>query len=120
MMARSILFVDDSPLARAVAERALGAQGLDVHALGSTSEAEAIDPSQLSAAILDLELGDGNGADLAARLRAVAPDLPIAFLTAAPSSRLVESAARFGPVFSKGNEVDEAMRWALDRVNEPR
>ncbi len=119
-MARSILFVDDSPLAREIAERALGAQGLDVHALGSTSEAEAIDPSQLSAAILDLELGDGSGAELAERLRAIAPDLPIAFLTAAPSSLLVENAARFGPVFSKGNGVDDAMRWAVERVNGPR
>jgi CheY-like chemotaxis protein len=112
-MAPAVLFVDDSPAARAMAERRLRAAGLRVTALGSKQEATTVDTAHFRVALLDLELGDGLGTELAAHLRQSAPALPIAFLTASPHGSLRGEAARFGPVFCKGTQLDEALRWVL-------
>lgn len=117
-MSRSVLFVDDSPVARALAERELTARGIAVQVLGGVAEAALVDPHDLWAAILDVELADGNGPELAAQLRAAAPELPIAFLTASAGTPLVDSARKLGPVFSKLDGVDEAVRWAYARARE--
>jgi len=109
-----ILFVDDSALARAAATRLFTSRGLAVTALGSSAEAAAIDPNAFSAALLDIELGDGLGTDVAERLRSSAPALPIAFLTAGGPNLALDVAARFGPVFSKGEGVEEAIAWIAD------
>lgn len=115
-MATFVLFLDDSPLARAVAERELESRGVAVRAIATSVEASEIDPGELSAAILDIELADGDGPAVAERLRATSPDLPIAFLTASTSSPLLDSARRIGPVFSKAGGVDEALRWVVDSL----
>ena len=106
-----ILFVDDSALARAATSRLLGARGLAVTALGSNAEAAFVDPSAFSAALLDIELGDGLGTDVAERLRRDAPALPIAFLTGGGPPTVLDRAACFGPVFSKVSDVEEAVSW---------
>jgi CheY-like chemotaxis protein len=113
-MRPAVLFVDDSALARAVTGRRLAALGFTVTAVGSAREAEQVETAGIAAALLDVELGDGLGTDVARRLRALAPLLPIAFLTACEgddASALREEALRFGPVFSKLSEVDDALRW---------
>ncbi len=91
-MVRTILFVDDSALARAAAVRRLGERGLPVTALGSWREAEGIDSTLFAAALLDIELGDGFGPDLAALLRRTSPALPIAFLTGGGAAGLLAAA----------------------------
>src|SRR4051812_44169622 len=101
-----VLFVDDSPLARVSASRMLGERGLRVTALGSHSETLAVDAQSFAAALLDLELGDGLGTDVAARLRLAAPALPIAFLTAGGPPPVLDEARRLGPVFSKTGDVE--------------
>jgi CheY-like chemotaxis protein len=106
-----VLFVDDSAVARARATKLLRELGLDVTALASTREAEGVDPSAFAAALLDLELGDGLGTELARALRAREPGLPIAFLTASEEQAHRDEAQRFGPVFSKSSEVEAAVRW---------
>jgi CheY-like chemotaxis protein len=118
-MPRVILVLDDSALARAAAARKLGARGLSVTALGSSREASSVDASDLAAALLDLELGDGFGTEVAAALRRAAPALPIAFLTAGGPARLLDEAQRFGPVFSKTEGPDAAVRWIADAVGAP-
>jgi two-component system, response regulator RegA len=112
-MASSILFVDDSALARAAATRRLTGRGLHVTALGSSREVEGIDPTTFAAALLDIELGDGFGPDVAARLRLGSPGLPIAFLTGGGSVRRIDAALAIGPVFSKTEGVDAAIGWVL-------
>jgi CheY-like chemotaxis protein len=115
-MRSPILFVDDSAIARATATKLLRERGLGVTALGSSKEAEGVDPTLFSAALLDIDLGDGFGPDIAGWLRRVVPALPIAFLTAGgPGAALLE-AQRFGPVFSKSSEVDAAVDWIADAV----
>jgi DNA-binding response OmpR family regulator len=112
-----VLVVDDSRVARATVEARLTRQGLAVVAAGARAEAETIDTADLAAALLDLELADGNGVDVAERLRAARAGLPIAFLTSAPASDLARRARAFGPVFEKGTGTDEAIAWAARSVS---
>jgi len=112
-----ILFVDDSPVARAAATRLLAARGLSVTALASSAEAKGVDPSEFSAALLDIELGDGLGTEIAERLRQAAPALPIAFLTAGGPAKVLDLARRIGPVFSKTSGVEDAVRWIAEAAH---
>ncbi|MEP7122779.1 MAG: response regulator [Byssovorax sp.] len=112
----SVLFVDDSAVARVAVKRRLVALGLDVVTYGSAAEASAAEGATFAAALLDVELGDGYGPDLAARLRERAPALPIAFLTAGGPEHVLEAAARLGPVFSKTSELDAAVLWIAEAV----
>src|SRR5262245_30586407 len=101
-----ILFIDDSPVARRTATCLLHARGLSVTALSSCAEAEGVDARAFSAALLDIELGDGLGTDLAERLRQTKPSLPIAFLTAGGPAIALDRARSIGPVFSKSAGVE--------------
>lgn len=118
-MSPVVLFVDDSAVVRSAVSRRLTQLGFAVTVVGSTGEAERVDVVGLAAALLDVELGDGLGTDVARRLRALAPRLPIAFLTASEgrgAAVLREEARRFGPVFSKVEEVDDALRWIAEQT----
>jgi CheY-like chemotaxis protein len=108
---RAVLFVDDSELSRAVAEKRLAALGVGVTALASRGEATAVDARAYAAALLDLELQDGDGTELAEMLRRSAPGLPIAFLTGGAGRAMLDVAERLGPVFSKQGGVDDAIAW---------
>lgn len=110
---RAVLFVDDSPLARAAMKRLLGERGVVVTALGSLREARATNARTFTAALLDLELDDGLGTEVAAELHRASPDLPIAFLTGGGPAAVVEEARRVGPVFSKTAEVEAAVAWVV-------
>jgi len=111
-----VLFVDDSALARAVTARMLGERGLQVTTLSSLEEAGTVDPRRFAAALLDLELGDGFGTDVASLLRRAAPGLPIAFLTAGGPPTELEVARGLGPVFSKLGGVEAAIQWVVTAV----
>lgn len=106
-----VLFLDDSPIARARTSRLITERGIDVEVCANQAEAEAVDPATLHAALLDLEVGEERGTDVAETLRRASPELPIAFLTAATDGQLVATARAFGPVFDKLSELDAAMRW---------
>jgi CheY-like chemotaxis protein len=113
-MRSPILFVDDSAVARLAVKRRLVDRGLEVVTSASAAEAGALSGGDFAAALLDIELGDGFGPDLAARLREGAPSLPIAFLTAGGPPETLAAAARLGPVFSKTTEVEDAVRWIVE------
>jgi len=106
-----ILFVDDSAVARAALKHRLTERGLEVVVLASATEAAAVQGSSFAAALLDIELGDGFGPEIAAHLRKSAPELPIAFLTAGGTVEILAAAARLGPVFSKTSGIDDAVLW---------
>lgn len=110
-----ILFADDSAVARYDVKRRLAARGLAVVTFASFAEASGARGLDFAAALLDIELGDGFGPDLAARFREGAPALPIAFLTAGGPSEMLAAAARIGPVFSKTTEIgiEDAERWII-------
>ncbi len=112
-MEHAILVVDDSALVRATTTRRLAAHGLRVTALASSQEASGVDPTRFSAALLDIDLGDGSGPEVAAHLRMGAPGLPIAFLTGRTEGGVLHLARTFGPVFSKVDGLEEAIGWVV-------
>jgi DNA-binding response OmpR family regulator len=107
-----VLVVDDSAVARRALATKLRAAGFDVREIGSAAEAIDANLDDLACAILDLDLGDGNGVDVARAYAASTASLPLAFFTAAGSSSLVERARALGPVFLKPDDVGAVVSWA--------
>jgi two-component system C4-dicarboxylate transport response regulator DctD len=114
----TILLVDDSPVARRAVARRLESEGFDVRQEGSAAAARAVDAGQLAGAIIDIELPDGSGVDLAAELRARAPSLPVAFFTATASPTVVAQARPHGVVFSKP-DLEPLVAWAARSAASP-
>ncbi|HEY4011786.1 MAG TPA: response regulator [Polyangiaceae bacterium] len=114
---RTVLVVDDSPVVRRALGRRLGEQGFDVRLEESADAARAVDVGGVLCAVIDLEIGDDDGADLAAVLLARRPSLPVAFFTSdAPPARRARALAR-GPVFDKP-DLDAVVAWVA-RADQP-
>lgn len=109
-----ILIVDDSPFARAALERALLARGVVCTAVASSEEV--VDEAKFVGAVLDVEIGQQSGVELARHLRARSPQLPLAFLTA--TSELADAAATegLGPVFDKRESLEAVVEWCVARA----
>lgn len=110
-MSRRVLIADDSAVARVSVARRVRADGIDVEEQDSAAGASAVDTAELTCALLDLELGDGLGTDVAERLREGRGGLPIAFFTSTRTPELTARAKSFGPVFSKPDQLDQAIDW---------
>jgi CheY-like chemotaxis protein len=107
----TVLLVDDSPAARHAIAKRLKAAGFDVHEAGSAADARTVDLAPFVCAVVDVELGDGDGPSLAVELHAKRPDLPVAFFTATSTPDVHERAKGQGPVFTKPN-LDPLLEWA--------
>lgn len=110
-MPRRVLIADDSAVARLSVARRVRADGIDVEERDSAASASSVDAADLACALLDLDLGDGLGTDVAARLRADQGALPIAFFTTSQAPDVIAHAASFGPVFAKPDQLDDAVAW---------
>ena len=110
-MSRRVLIADDSAVARVSVARRVRANGIVVEERDSVASASSVDVEGLACALLDLDLGDGLGTEIAARLRAGADALPIAFFSSTSSPEVLAQAATFGPVFAKPDELDLAVDW---------
>jgi DNA-binding response OmpR family regulator len=110
-MPQRVLIADDSAVARVSVARRVRAEGLDVLEQDSAAGASAVDASTITCALLDLDLGDGYGTDVAASLRAAKNTLPIAFFTSTLVGDVAERASAFGPVFAKPDDLDAAVDW---------
>ena len=97
---RSILVVEDSPLAQHVTVLALKAAGFRVHSAGTMAEAEAqVRQHPIACCLLDLILPDSVGFKSWSRLHAAAPNVPVIVLTGDPDfAELMRGSA---PVLSK-------------------
>jgi DNA-binding response OmpR family regulator len=113
----TVLLVDDSAVARRLLARRLEADGFRVCEASSMAAARKVDASTLGCAILDLELTDGDGTDLARGLCEKRPALPIAFFTAGTAPSLVEGARSRGPVFLKP-DLNPVIAW-VKRATRP-
>ena len=110
MSRNKVLLADDSPLARDILSRRVEATGLVALACESAAVARGEDATDLACALLDIDLGDGDGTEVAETLRATRPDLPVAFF----SSAAPEASARartLGPVFAKPDDLEAAVAW---------
>ena len=110
-----MLVCDDSAVARLTVVRRLRAEGREIVEGDSVRGAAEVDASSLACALLDLDLGDGFGTEVADRLRSVCPELPIAFFTSEPGDALALRAKALGPVFAKPDDLDRAIAWVLAR-----
>ena len=109
-----VLVADDSAVVRVTLARRLRAAGVEVVEAASAKEASAVDAAPLRCALLDLDLGDGNGVDVATALRRSTPSLPIAFFTSEGEGELVTRARAIGRVFAKPGELDGAIAWVTN------
>ena len=81
----TVLIIDDNPTTRYATSRVLRAAGFQTLEGGSAAEAMALAPQSVSAVVLDVQLPDGNGYEVAQQLRAdvATASLPILHLSAA-------------------------------------
>jgi two-component system, response regulator RegA len=107
---KRVLIADDSALVRDILTKRAVQLGLSVLPCDSVAATRAVDADAVAAALLDLDLGDGQGTDVASTLRASRPELPIAFFSSATAEQKA-AAAQFGPVFQKPDQLDAAMAW---------
>jgi ActR/RegA family two-component response regulator len=107
----TVLIVDDSDVARRALAKRLARDGHAPveHASATAGCAASVDG--VACAVLDLDLGDGDGVEVAEALRARAPDLPIAFFSGASRSALAGRALAYGHVYAKPDELDAVAAW---------
>ena len=111
----TVLLVDDSALNRRVVAARLKGAGCSVLEADGFASACALDASTARAALLDLDLGDGSGIDLAHFLRKAAAALPIAFFTSGADVDAISRAEALGPVFVKPEDLLAAIAWAVSQ-----
>jgi DNA-binding NtrC family response regulator len=100
------LIVDDDPVvARAIARRLLR-EGYTV-SLGQTCRKARASGGGFQVAVLDLDLPDGNGADLAAELLRLGAVRSVVFYTGSLDTAQRERAERFGVIVDKSRELED-------------
>ena len=102
---RALIVEDDPVVARSIARRLLR-EGYTV-SLAQTCRAARAGGPGFSVAILDLDLPDGNGADLADELLRLGAVRSVVFYTGSLDVAQRERARLFGPVIDKGRELDD-------------
>lgn len=107
-----VLVVDDSAVVRVTLARALRAAGLEVVERVSVASSGDVPAESLLCAVLDLELDDGQGTAVAARLRAERPTLPVAFFSSTEDAELLARARQLGPVHAKPADLAAVVAWA--------
>jgi len=101
-MTTTVLIVDDSKLARIVAARALAELQPDWQKVEAGSAAQALEIIQTQTpdvALVDFNMAEKDGLELAGDLRELYPDLPIAIITANIQDEIVARARAIGAAF---------------------
>ena len=101
-MAVTILIVDDSKLARIVAGKALAElqpEWQKFEAGGAAQALEIIGAQPIDVALIDFNMADKDGLQLAEELRGLYPDMPIAIITANIQDEIIARARAIGATF---------------------
>ena len=112
-MTVKVLVVDDSKLARIVAGKAIAALQPDWVRFEAGSAAEAltiVGAEHIDLAILDFNMPDKDGLELAADLRAAHPDMPIAVITANVQDEIVARVRALNATFVPKPVTQDALR----------
>ncbi|HEY3233533.1 MAG TPA: response regulator [Polyangiaceae bacterium] len=104
---RLLIVEDDPALGRAV-ERVLVTAGYAVLVANSCAQARKA-PTKFDGAVLDMNLGDGDGVGLAQELLAKNKARVIIFFTASTDDDLARRARALGPIVSKNGEPQELL-----------
>jgi len=98
----SVLVVDDSKLARINAGKALNQLQPEWHRVEAGSAAEAldvVDKQTIDVALVDFNMQDKDGLQLAAELREAHPEMPIAIITANIQDEIISRAREINASF---------------------
>lgn len=101
-MSVTVLIVDDSKLARIVAGKALAELQPDWRKLEAGSAAQALEVIAEDApdvALIDFNMSEKDGLELAAELRVLLPEMPIAIITANIQDEIIARAREIGAAF---------------------
>lgn len=101
-MAVTVLIVDDSKLARIVAGKALAELQPEWERVEASSAAlahELLAERSVDIALIDFNMTEKDGLELAAELRALHPGLPIAIITANIQDEVIARAREIGAAF---------------------
>jgi len=101
-MTITVLIVDDSKLARIVAGKALAELQPDWQKIEASSAADAltlIASQPVDVALIDFNMVDKDGLELAEELRVSHPDLPMAIITANIQDEVIARARAVGATF---------------------
>lgn len=101
-MPTTVLLVDDSKLARIVSSKALAELQPDWAKIEAGSAAEALEQisrQQIDVALIDYNMTEKDGLELAGELRVLRPEMPIAIITANIQDEIVARALEIGASF---------------------
>lgn len=101
-MTITVLIVDDSKLARIVASKAVAELQPDWAKVEAGSAAEALDAvaqNSIEVALIDFNMREKDGLELAAELRSARPDMPLAIITANIQDEIIARAREIGAAF---------------------
>jgi CheY-like chemotaxis protein len=96
------MIVDDSKLARIVASKALAQLQPEWSKVEAGSAAEALDvigQEAVDVSLIDFNMSEKDGLELAAELRAMRPEMPIAIITANIQDEIIARAREVGAAF---------------------
>lgn len=112
-MATTVLIVDDSKLARIVAAKTLAALQPDWERVeaGNAQEAlEVLRDRKIDLAMVDFNMPERDGLDLAADMRAMHPMMPIAVITANIQDEVIARARAVNAAFVSKPLTEEGLR----------
>jgi CheY-like chemotaxis protein len=116
-MGFTILIVDDSKLARMSMAKALTELRPDWTRVEATNADEALalaKSSRLDMAVLDFNMPGRDGLSLATDIRAIAPDMPLAIISANHQTEVVSRTKAVGATFLAKPLAQEALAAFLD------
>jgi CheY-like chemotaxis protein len=109
----TVMIVDDSKLARIVAGKALAELQPDwarVEAGGAAQALELVAAQQVDVALIDYNMVEKDGLQLATELRAAYPDLPMAIITANIQDEIIAGARAINATFVPKPVTAEGLR----------
>ena len=112
----TVLIVDDSKLARIVAGKALAELQPEWSKREASSAAEALEviaAHPVDVCLIDFNMVDKDGLELAEELRAARPDLPIAIITANIQDEIIARARAAGATFVPKPVTSEGLQGFL-------
>lgn len=101
-MSVTVMIVDDSKLARIVAAKALAELQPDWQRVEASSAAQALElvkNQAIDVALIDYNMTEKNGLELAGELRSAFPDMPIAIITANIQDEIIARTREVGAAF---------------------
>jgi DNA-binding NarL/FixJ family response regulator len=116
-----LLIVDDSKLARMAVVKALKScypEWPRIEAGNAAEALEALQQEKPHIALVDFNMPDRNGLDLAADLRALSPEMPIGIISANHQQAVIDRARALGASFLPKPLTEQSLREFLSTASQ--